>query len=504
MSHSKDFRHLPKDTRPVGSYKVLTDLGIDTILRDPKVISDKSIRKNKIKDDDYEIFSIRYWPGDSLFDHLTFALKYETFDLLVFNHIFKHINKTELVEFIQENPKGIYVRKIWFLYEWLRETKLELADAPMCNATKLIDEKKYFTIKGELSKRHRVINNLIGTNKICPVIERTEYLEHAAKKDIQLFTEDIIKSTPESLMVRASSFLLLADTKATFEIEGERAPQNKLERWAESVTQAGRYELTLDEIIRLHGILLRDNRFVHLGLRKDEVFLGQRDSHGHALPEFIGAKASDLTELMNAWVELEAKIRKTDLHPIIQAVAIAFAFIYIHPLEDGNGRLHRYLIHHVLADRGLTPMGIIFPVSAVIMRRIDDYRKVLMGHSRPLMKMIDWNSNAKGNVDVNNDTKDLYRFFNCTKASEFIFECVFETIEDVLPEELKFIKGFDHAFTEIAEIFEMPDNMISLLINLIKSNDFKLSKNKRNKLFKQLTDQEVRDIEEIVQDAFLE
>ncbi|HIP51694.1 MAG TPA: hypothetical protein EYG94_06355 [Campylobacterales bacterium] len=31
---------------------------------------------------------------------------------------------------------------------------------------------------------------------------------------------------------------------------------------------------------------------------------------------------------------------------------IAFSFVYIHPLEDGNGRIHRYLIHHVLAERG--------------------------------------------------------------------------------------------------------------------------------------------------------
>lgn len=35
--------------------------------------------------------------------------------------------------------------------------------------------------------------------------------------------------------------------------------------------------------------------------------------------------------------------------------ALAFGFIYIHPFEDGIGRLHRYLIHHVLARRGMPP-----------------------------------------------------------------------------------------------------------------------------------------------------
>ena len=53
------------------------------------------------------------------------------------------------------------------------------------------------------------------------------------------------------------------------------------------------------------------------------------------------------------------------LDAVLQAAATAFGFVYIHPLQDGNGRLHRCLIHHVLAERKFTPPGIVFPVSSM-------------------------------------------------------------------------------------------------------------------------------------------
>jgi Fic family protein len=39
------------------------------------------------------------------------------------------------------------------------------------------------------------------------------------------------------------------------------------------------------------------------------------------------------------------------------AAATAFGFVYVHPFQDGNGRIHRCLVHHVLAERKFTPPG---------------------------------------------------------------------------------------------------------------------------------------------------
>ncbi|WP_425487742.1 Fic family protein [Mesorhizobium erdmanii] len=38
-----------------------------------------------------------------------------------------------------------------------------------------------------------------------------------------------------------------------------------------------------------------------------------------------------------------------NLDAVVAAAIFAFGFVYIHQFEDGNGRIHRYLIHHVVA-----------------------------------------------------------------------------------------------------------------------------------------------------------
>jgi Fic family protein len=41
--------------------------------------------------------------------------------------------------------------------------------------------------------------------------------------------------------------------------------------------------------------------------------------------------------------------------------------------QDGNGRIHRFLIHNILARRKFTPEGLMFPVSAVMLKNPADY-----------------------------------------------------------------------------------------------------------------------------------
>lgn len=396
----------------------------------------------------------------------------------------------------------MYSRKIWFLYEWLTDKELNLKEGKAVTAVKLLDEKKYFTWEGVTSPRHKVINNLLGVKGFSPIIRKTTTLLQFSNDDLKGNTETVMKSVDHRLLSRAASFLLLADTKATYEIEGERAPQNRLERWAKVILEAGRHELSLAEIERLHRILLKDNRFAKYGLRNTEVFLGDRDYNNHPLPEFIGAKQEDLSDLMRKWLETNDALKDTLLHPILQAALLAFSFIYIHPLQDGNGRIHRYLFHHILSDRGFAPKGVVFPVSSVIFDKIEEYGETLRRVSFPLLDFIHWETDEKLNVAILNKTDDLYRFPDLTKNAEFLYGVVKETIEVSLPSELEQLKKYDKAKEEVAGYIEMPEQTLSLLINVIKNNDFKLSTAKKSKFFDNLTKKEIKNIESIVKEAF--
>jgi hypothetical protein len=296
--------------------------------------------------------------------------------------------------------------------------------------------------------------------------------------------------------------MLLADSRASFEIEGERPPRTRLERWGRAVLQAGKNAMTLEEIIRLHNILIEDTRFVHSGLRPDGVFLGERDHQGDPLPEFIGARPSDLDNLMEGMLEANDRMRESDLDPVLQAAATAFGFVYIHPFQDGNGRLHRCLIHHVLAERRLTPAGMVFPVSSVMLDQIDQYRETLRDHSGPLMNLIEWRPTPERNVEVLNDTADLYRYFDCTGAAEFLYGCVERTVEHDLPQEIDYLRRHDEAMRRIMDTVEMPDTLADSLVMFIRQNKGKLGKKRRENEFGKLTEEEVRSVEAIVREEF--
>mgnify|MGYP000563070957 CR=1 FL=1 len=493
---------VPKGTQLAGWAALVQALGLHTPVRQPSCISEKHIGGSQRKQGGFRVFDKRYQPGDQFADHLAFALRHENIDLLILKRAFSAVPRAVLEEYVRSTPSGMQTRRAWFFYELLTGQTLDIEDAPNVTAVDALNAKTCFTGKAKLSRRHKVRDNLLGSGDWCPVIRRTKQLEAFAALGLAERAAETVGRTGQHLVTRAASFLLLADSRASFEIEGERAPRNRLERWGKAVLQAGRNELTLEEIIRLHSVLIKDTRFVFPGLRPDGVFVGERDHVGDPLPEFIGARPEDLEDLCDGMLIANNRMRDDGLDPILQAAATAFGFIYAHPFQDGNGRVHRCLIHHVLAARKYTPPGMVFPVSSVMLDQIDDYRKTLQAHSAPLMDFIEWRPTAEHNVEVLNDTADLYRYFDCTEAAEFLYACIRRTVEHDLPGEIDFIRRHDEAMTRIMDAIEMPDHLAQNLILFIRQNNGTLSKRKREKDFSALTNEEVRSLESIIQDIF--
>jgi Fic family protein len=74
-------------------------------------------------------------------------------------------------------------------------------------------------------------------------------------------------------------------------------------------------------------------------------------------------------------------------HPYILAVIVSYTFVFIHPFEDGNGRIHRFLLHDILHRFNFTPTGIIFPISATLLRNKQKYDQMLESVSEPILSI---------------------------------------------------------------------------------------------------------------------
>jgi hypothetical protein len=318
-----------------------------------------------------------------------------------------------------------------------------LPDAQAGRYVPVLDPDLQLGTEGENAPRYRVKNNLPGTPNFCLLVFRTETLSRFIDLNLPQRARDIVANVPRDVLARAAAFLLLKDSRSSYAIEGERPPQDRIQRWGRAIGEAGRQPLDREELLRLQRIIIGDSRFVTLGFRNEGGFVGEHDRETRMpLPDHISANPADLQALIDGMVALDRGPAQT-MDAVIVAAILASGFVYIHPFEDGNGRIHRYLIHHVLAQRGFNPPGVVFPVSAAILEQIDEYRVVLESYSRRLLPLIEWEPTESFNVRVLNDTGDFYRFFDATLHAEFLYACIHKTIEQDLPAETDFLHRYD-------------------------------------------------------------
>jgi hypothetical protein len=466
------------------------------------LISKKTRRYEK---DGWKVFTPRHQPEDSLYKQLVFALKYEGINLLFFKYLFTKLGAKEAKELLQIEPTGQYSRKIWFLYEWMMKTPLDLPDLGMKNYVPLLDDKIQYAIEGQRSPRHRIINNLPGTPGFCPLIFKTPKLESYIKSDLSGKKDDYLSAIGKDVLQRASAFLLLKDSKASFTIEGETPGHTRAMRWGKAIGQAGLKPLTKEEFVRLQQIIIGSSRFTTMGVRKEGGFVGEHDRvSGDPIPDHISAKWQDVEPLTERLIATSELLENSEFDPVLTAAAIAFGLVFIHPFTDGNGRLHRYIIHHILAKMNFARQGVIFPVSASMLDHIDDYRTVLESYSHPLLEYIEWQPTPKKNVEVLNETSDYYRYFDATKQAEFLYECVQDTIDNIIPNEVNYLNCYDEMKEYLDDAYEMPDKTVALLIRFLEQGNGQLSKRARDKEFSALTEKEVREIESKYREIFLE
>lgn len=493
------------ESRPAGYAYLLDKLGLTGMPHwHTSFVSSSGTLRSKVQDGAIEdIYPTRYWPGERVGDHLEFALKYDGVNLGLLARIFENTSQKDLAEYINSKPTGKYARRIWFFYEFLTGKQLPVDNISSGNYVDVLEAKEYYTVQnGEKSPRHRIVNNLLGPKTFCPVVRRTEKLSKLDSADLRKRCEDIVTAYPPELLRRALSYLYNKETKSSFEIEHIKPNASRTEKFIASLELAEKEDFCEKErLIELQNRIV-DPRFKDSDYRSSQNYVGQTVAYQKEIIHFICPKPDDLPSLMLGLIDSHKRMKAGNVSPVIHAAAIAYGFVFLHPFEDGNGRIHRFLIHNILSLQEMVPRGLMFPVSAVMLKNPADYDASLEAFSRPLQGLIDYRLDEMGQMTVENDTACWYQYMDMTSQAEALYEFVTKTIEEELVEELSFLANYDNTKKAIQDIIDMPDRLIDLFVQLCLQNNGSLSARKRSAHFDFLTDEELAAMEQAVRNGY--
>ncbi|WP_246806418.1 Fic family protein [Rhizobium lusitanum] len=445
-----------------------------------------------------EKYPLVYAPSDTVAGHLKFALKHETLDMGVIAATMRAADPNELEKWVESEPTGAFSRRAWFLYEWFTGKNLNLPDASSGNYVDALNPKLNIGSHGTNLPRYRVVDNMLGVSGMCFTVKPSQAIGRYRTSALNERAQEIVNSARPEVLERAIQYLFTKETKSSFEIEHEEATAQKAERFVAALKSTASFEpSSFDDLIQLQNVIV-DRRYAATAFRDFQNFVGETIGPDQEKVHFICPKPEDIQELMRDWGAMCHRLRGMS-DPVIASAVVAFAFVYLHPFEDGNGRIHRFLIHNILSREGFTPPNFLFPISAAIVRDVRGYDRTLESLSTPVMERTAWAWDKEYNIIVKNDTDHLFRYFDATEHVEFTYAKIEDTVQKDLREEIDYITLFDAALKALNRAIDMPNRQASLFVRLFMQQGG-ISKKKRE-LFKELSDEEVGRLSAVVRDA---
>lgn len=452
-----------------------------------------------------ETFGAKYAPvEDDMLPHIEFGLKYDDFNLDFLNAVFKQTDEDEIIRYIQKNPTGKYSRKIGFLYEWLTEKKLYLDFSIKGNYVDLLDSEKYVTSSVNKNSKWRINDNLLGGKDFCPIVRNTHQLKELLNVDYSGEIEHLKSEYSAEIFNRATQYLYRKETKSSYEIESEKPTADRMNRFVNLLYDAGKKSvqetLTEKNLTHLQKAIV-DPRYKQDGYRKFQNYIGQTNYRLEEIYHYVCPPSMLVHPMMDGLLISEEKTRS--LSSIIRAAIVSFGFVFIHPFLDGNGRIHRFLIHDFLARDGFVEKGVIIPVSAHMLNNMAEYDAILESYSMHLMKRIQFSKDEEGELIINNieEVESYYKYPDLTAQTLFLAKTIKETIKQDLNDELVFLERYDELKKEILNLIDMPDQRANEIIVFLHQNKG-VFPNRRKKNFSEITEDEFSRIEEIYQAIF--
>lgn len=432
------------------------------------------------------------------FEHLEFALKHEGMNLSIIKSVFEKLPAAKITKYIRTKLPGKAQCKIWYLFEFLMQKKLKLSDLTTGNYIDLLDPTEYYTADPIKIKRQRINDNMLGFVNFCPFVRRTASLAAFEKKHFDRVAKKLLDNYEPLIIQRAAKYLYTKETLSSWRIEHEEPSKTRAANFTKSLREAHYLgTLTKKKLLQVQHIIV-EAPLVESDYRISQNYIGQTIRANYPIIHYISPSPKDVPAMMHDLLACLERMIASHINPVVIAATISFGFVFIHPFEDGNGRLHRFLIHYILTRTSFTPLGIIFPISAIILADRMLYDQILETFSQPLMDILEYDVDSGGIMKIKNNDPSLYAYLDYTQYAEYLFACIDRTINTDFKNELDFIIRYDQVIQAIQEIVDIPDRQLDLLIKMIIQNNGVLSPIKRKKLFSALTDNEIKKIESIV------
>jgi hypothetical protein len=434
-------------------------------------------------------------PAAEFAAHLQFHLRHEILHLEFLCRLFQRSGPNVVQDWISVEPTGQYARRAAFLYEWLTGSTLEVPQRLGGNYVDVLDERKQVAASASRKikvQRWRVNDNLPGTREFCPTVVKDDAVTRAVDLDIPALFADLTAEFGEDLLMRAAVWMTLRESKASFAIEGEADRVSRVQRFADVMARrTGKEEIPLDEasLAELQrGILGDRTTMSHFGLRRSPVFVGEMLRY----QEVVHYVAPPAEHVVGMLAGLRVFIdRTTGQSSALRSAVVAFGFVYIHPLADGNGRIHRFLVNDILRRDGAIPDPVILPISAVITDDVSErraYDRVLDSVSKPLMdavrasvrfasSSVRYEDGVDSNFSFDGVTmaEPLWRYPDLGPHVEFLANVISRTLTEQMREESRYMRSHARARLALKSVVEMPDMQADRVLRSIEQNHGELS-----------------------------
>ncbi|VVO09963.1 hypothetical protein PS691_03319 [Pseudomonas fluorescens] len=481
---------------PIGAAWLATTFEVLPMAR-LSVLSQVGGRRSTQVEDGFrlETYTENMRPDPDFLSNLQFHLRHEVPNLEFLMRLFTKVGSASVQGWVNAEPTGQYARRAAFLFEWLTGDQLQVPEriggnyVDAINANVMVAASSDEVVKVQ---RWRVNDNLPGTNYFCPTVVKTDAVKAAADLDVPRLFGQLTAEFGEALLLRAAAWMTLRESKASFAIEGEADRSTRIQRFADVMARrTGQGELPLTDAALAEmqeDILGAVTTLTRLGIRQSPVFVGETMRY-QEIVHYVAPPENDLERMLDG---IRVFLNRTKgQSPVMRSAVAAFAFVYIHPLADGNGRVHRFLINDILRRDGAIPDSVILPISAVI---TDDsgerraYDSVLDQVSKPLMQGIrdqvafastrtHYPDGVVSNIEFTgqDQARPVWRYPNLGPHVVFISNVIRRTITEQMREESRYLRSHIQARQAIKEIVEMPDQQADRLLRSMEQNKGELS-----------------------------